>query len=131
MKAKIDLKLLNVAKALPYPYEVFDTELPGFVLRIQPTGIRSYLCCYKLKNGKRGRITIAKATVISPKEARASARLILTEVVKGNDPALMKRRNENLTLQSYLTNTYFPWLTANRRSANKTNGNQLQFRILT
>jgi hypothetical protein len=44
MQAFIGSKLLssNVAQSTQKPFEIYDSRLSGFTLRVQPTGVRSY-----------------------------------------------------------------------------------------
>jgi hypothetical protein len=44
MRAFIGTKLLSskVAQPTKKPFEIYDSRLAGFTLRVQPTGVRSY-----------------------------------------------------------------------------------------
>jgi integrase len=67
--------------------EVFDSQLPGFGLRISKTGARSYILMTRLKGGKQVRLTLG-STETYPKveKARERARDILQAVARGEDP---------------------------------------------
>ena len=48
MQAFIGATLLNSKEAQPQskPFEISDHRLSGFMLRVQPSGVRSYYACF-------------------------------------------------------------------------------------
>jgi len=71
-------------------YIVWDNELPGFGLRVQPTGSRSWVVKYRAEGGGRNApirwLTIGTFPTISAKDARNAARKALAQVELGGDP---------------------------------------------
>jgi len=47
MQAKITARLVKSLAPHTEPYEVFDTDLAGFILRVQPSGYMSYYLAYR------------------------------------------------------------------------------------
>ena len=117
MKGKLQNTLLKTLEVRPKPYEVFDTDLPGFVLRIQPTGAQTYFCAYRTKAGRRARIRIGSASVFTPAQARDEAKKILADVARGRDPAAdlktVRAEVKRHTLRSFLDGHYQPWAEQN------------------
>jgi integrase len=70
---------------------LWDDQLPGFGLRIQPSGVKTYLIQYRFA-GRTRRLKIARDGVLSAKQARDRAKALLGDVARGIDPAA--RRDE-------------------------------------
>lgn len=68
--------------------EVFlwDDELPGFGLRVTPTGRKTYLIQYRI-GGRQRRYKVGAHGVFTPDEARREAKGLLADVARGIDPA--------------------------------------------
>lgn len=89
MKAKIGKRLLETLQ--PGSYEVWDDELPGFVLRIRKGGTQTYYCVYRTPSGRRTRIAIGTTAVFTPAQARSRAKEVLADIANGIDPMAVKR----------------------------------------
>ncbi|PIU25963.1 MAG: integrase [Candidatus Aquicultor secundus] len=116
MRAVINKRLIESLKPGVKVYEVRDTKLTGFLLRVQSSGRMTYICQYA--RGKR--ITIGKTDVLTPTQARDRAKEILADYVRGIDPREAKRKAKFHTLESYLTEVYAPWVEIHQRSATTT-----------
>lgn len=106
MQALISNTLLKKLRANEKPFEVRDTRLKGFILRVQPTGTMSYIAEYA--RGKR--ITIGRADRITSAQARDKAREVLAGACLGQDP--QKPKPDPYDLRTYLEEVYEPWMEA-------------------
>jgi integrase len=130
MKAKINATLLksNAVKPLMKPFEISDTELKGFILRIQPNwidkagieqeGTKTYIIRYRLPNGKQNRTVIGRHTDLTPTQARDKAEKIRRDVKDGIPPK--KPASIVCTLQTFLDDDYTPWAETNRKDGKAT-----------
>jgi integrase len=66
---------------------VWDSALPGFGLRVKPSGARSYLVQYRTWSGRSKRMTLGRHGVLTVDEARSAARQALASAARGDDPA--------------------------------------------
>jgi integrase len=95
-----------------YVYDIWDIKLTGFIVRVNPTGAIVYRCEY----GRGKRITLGKASILTPAQARDRAKQILADVVKGHSPEIKKT---STTLNKFIENEYETWRYANRKGAYK------------
>ena len=117
MNGKINNTLLGTLTAGDVPVEVNDTELKGFGLRVQPSGIMSYFVRYRIK-GKQSRLVIGRTTEFTPAQARDAARSILASVNLGADPVETRKPViAPKTLGEFMEQDYTPWATTHRKSA--------------
>jgi len=114
----INRELLRSSLIAPQekPFQVHDTRLKGFILRIQPSGQMTYYYEYTL-NGKRNRVKIGTTKEVNPTLARDRAEDFSADVIKGINPSAARReaRLNSLTLEDYLTEEYEPWIKGERR----------------
>ena len=81
-------------------YHVWDGDLRGFGIRIEPSGVKTFLVKYRADGGGRRaperRVTIGRFGALTPDEARRHAKKILGGAATGADPAaeIKARRSE-------------------------------------
>jgi hypothetical protein len=84
MQAFIGATLLVSNKAQPRskPFEIYDSRLSGFTLRVQPSGIRSYYARF----GRNRRVALGKVDSLAPEDARERCRKVLGNIAHGCHP---------------------------------------------
>jgi hypothetical protein len=96
---KLIKRVVDSAKSKTAAYFIWCSELPGFGVRVHPTGRRVYYVGYRNKQNARKRIAIGPHGKITTEEARKLALGILGGVVRGEDPAAEKvSRRERITV---------------------------------
>ncbi|RYG90585.1 DUF4102 domain-containing protein [Loktanella sp. IMCC34160] len=71
-------------------YLLWDGDVPGFGVRVYPSGKKTYLVQYR--NGRRTRrYTIGSHGVLTADQARAEAKRLLGDVLRGEDPSATRQ----------------------------------------
>jgi integrase len=97
--AKLTKKVVETAETRANDYFIWCSELPGFGVRIFPSGKRSYLVQYR-KGGRSRRAKIGPHGRLTTEEARKEARALLGQVAKGGNPAEDRATQRNsMTVQ--------------------------------
>jgi integrase len=112
-RMKLGRSTVETAKPKAKPYELHDDSLEGFILRVQPTGVKTFYCVF----GRGKRIRIGRADALSTHEAREQARLYLSQAYRGEDPLVARHKKKADTYRDFLDVHYAPWARAHHRSA--------------
>jgi integrase len=94
------------------PYEVRDDRLRGFLVRVQPSGSKSFYVEY----GRGRRLALGRADVLAPSVARDKAKAIIAQAVQGEDPGAARKQAKAHTLRTFLGEVYQLWASANLRT---------------
>ena len=121
MKAKLTnarAKAFEPGKKL---YDVYDTEIAGFVLRVRPTGGKTYFLFYRNRDGKKRTYTIGSG--LTATQARDIAQKVNGDIKNGIDPNQRDsdqrkeaKRLAKTTFSVFLEDVYRDWLAENRKS---------------
>lgn len=127
MERKLSARTIYDLKPSSKPYEVVDTELKGFLLRVQPSGVMNYYLSYRTTTGKRKRYRIGRYGSITPQQARDIAEKLSARVISGEDVQSLKQSEKRMieitrlqTLEGFIDNKYAPWVKADRKTWQKT-----------
>lgn len=123
MRTKITQRAADSAVPRPRPYEIHDTDLKGLLLRVQPSGAKSFVVTW----GRGKRRTLGRYPIMTVAAARAAALAALAEsaehgaplsVIEARRPAAEKL----LTLGEFITEHYAPWALAHQKAGRATIG---------
>jgi len=90
-------------------FAVWDSKLPGFGVRVRPTGAMSYVVVYRAGSGRGAparRYTIASVRKATPEAARRRAKALLGAVAHGHDPAAEKATERGTLTVSELADRF-------------------------
>lgn len=123
MRQKLIKRLVAGLKPTDRPYDVRDSEITGFLVRVEPGGTKAFFFDYRLK-GRRNRYRLGKFPNMSADGARDEATAIAGDVSRGIDPQARKKadraqatRDSLSTLKAFLEAKYEPWAKAHLKSA--------------
>lgn len=85
---------------------LWDSQLPGFGLRIKPSGRRTYILQYRNPQGRSRRFTIGLHGPFTPDQARQEAKLLLADVARGLDPAESRKQDRDTLSLADLADRY-------------------------
>ena len=87
-KLKLTKTVVDAAQPQAEPYELRDTIIPGFLLKITPPGRKIFMIAYVAHNGQRRKPAIGRFGEITVEQARGIAQDWLADVRKGKDPSV-------------------------------------------
>ena len=116
MQANITADLVKKSKPEIKPYEIRDTQIKGFILRVQPSGLKTYLVEY----ARHKRIAIGQASAISAADARKEAGKRIADYIHGDDPMKAKKAAQALTFEEFVKERYEPWIISQQKRPRET-----------
>jgi integrase len=94
----------------------WDGALPGFGVRIYPSGRKGFILRYRV-NGRKRLLTLGTYGTITLDQARDLARVRLGEVIQGGDPVEQRRKTRQGETVQALCNAYLERHASHKRSA--------------
>lgn len=73
----------------------WDESLPGFGVRVKPSGSKSYVLWYRTRHSQKRLLTIGPASAFRAEQARELAREHLVQIKKGADPVQERKQARN------------------------------------
>jgi len=90
----LSLTLKNIA-SIPTPEkrtEYWDNEVPGFLLRVGPSGPKVFYLVYRNRQGEKRRLKIGNLGILTPEKARDKAIILKGKIHDGIDPVAEKAK---------------------------------------
>src|SRR5216683_555464 len=99
---KLTKRAVEALSARDRPYDARDTDLRGFLVRVEAGGTKSFFLDYRLR-GKRNRYRLGVYPNLSPDGARAIAQTIAGDVARGVDPQARKKADREQAARESLS----------------------------
>ena len=107
MKAKITKRLVeDLTPDAGKDLWVWDRDLPGFAMRVKPSGVKAYVIQYRNLRRQSRKFTLGRHGVLTPEEARRLARQALAAVERGEDPVQDRRADRGALSVADLANRF-------------------------
>jgi len=85
---------------------IWDTSLPGFGVRVKPSGVKAYVLQYRNRHGRSKRLTLGRVGQITLDQARKEAVRLKGAVSLGTDPAHERHETRNCETVRELSERY-------------------------
>lgn len=128
--AKIKLTKTAVDAAIPkdHDYELRDTSVPGFILKVTPAGRKTFMLQYQTKSGIRRKPAIGRFGELTVEQARKIAQDWLAEVRQGNDPSAEKSAARAAPTMKQLCEKFIEEYSKLHNKPNTVEGNELNIK---
>jgi integrase len=84
----------------------FDGEIPGYGVRVKPSGVKTYVLKYQTRFGQQRKLTIARVGDLTPEQARTKATKLRALIADGGDPAAERQAARNAMTVAELCDEY-------------------------
>jgi hypothetical protein len=122
MQLKLTEREVADLQPLASNFDVWDTELPGFVVRVSHTGVKTFRLFYRHAGqkkpftiGRYGKVTVAQARDIARRTAAQVALGIDVQADKVSARLDSKKKSEEHTLRAFVEGPFADWRRANSR----------------
>ncbi len=102
---KLTKRFVDLLQPLNKDRFEWDDDLPGFGIRVKPSGVKSYMIQYR-QGGRSRRLTLGRHGVLTAEEARKFARQQLGNVAHGKDPAKERQEDRQAPTMKELAQDY-------------------------
>lgn len=118
MAIKLTKRAVDLLTPRTTRYDVYDTELPRFAIRVTPDGVKSFTLLYRVGSGRSAptrRVTLGRYGPLTVEQARQLARATLADVLGGGDPASDRSKAKDAATVATLGTDYLADVDARRK----------------
>lgn len=112
---KLNPTFVNSLEPREKDYTVYDTEVPGFHVKVTPRGKKVYYLWYRTRDRRAGKYCLGEHGVLTPHQAREMARKLSAEIRGGADPARKLTEQKAAPTVKEACSRFREWLAAHRK----------------
>ncbi len=127
MRTKLTERVIRTIEPKDVPYELVDSEMNGFILRVQPSRVLTYYLIYRTTEGIKKRYRLGRHGAITLTQARDLARQFSAKTLSGVDVQAEKKKAQleqekikSRTLKGFIEHHYAPWAKVERKTGLET-----------
>ena len=125
---KLTKRVLDALAPHQERFEVYDRDLPGFLVRVTPNGVKSFGVLYRAGSGRNApkrRLSLGRYGPLTVEQARQLARETLGAVANGEDPARARSASKDAATVSALGIDYLSDVKDRRKKSTATEYNRM------
>jgi integrase len=123
-------RLVDGATPKETEYQIYDGEIPGLALRVNPNGRKVYTLFYRTLSGRKRTLTLGVHGALTPDQARRLGKDRLAEVTRGTDPAAERQRAKHAPHLAALIERYRAEHLADKKPSTRVRAEGLLKRII-
>jgi integrase len=124
-KVKLTKTAVDTAGPRARDYELRDTLVPGFLLKVTPTGRKIFMIQYRTNSGDRRKPAIGRFGELTVEQARGIAQDWLADVRRGRDPSAEKTTSRKAPTVKHLCDRFIEDYSKTRNKPHTVELNQL------
>lgn len=128
-KLKLTKTVADTALPEAKDYEIRDTTVPGFLLKVTPAGRKMFMVAYTAANGQRRKPAIGRYGAITVEQARTIAQDWLAEVRRGGDPSAERSAARAAPTMKVLCDRFIGEYSLARNKPTTVEGNRSYIRV--
>jgi integrase len=105
-RANLTKRALDAAKPAAEDYQVWDTKVRGFGVRVYPSGVKSFILQYRNAAGRTRKALLGRYGPLTAEKARDKAIKLLAAILDGADPSEEKATERRALTVGQLADLY-------------------------
>jgi hypothetical protein len=105
-RASLTKRALDAAKPAEEEYQIWDTKIRGFGVRVYPSGAKSFIIQYRNRAGRTRKMVLGRYGPLTVHKAREKAVKQFAAILDGADPSADKAEDRRILTVGQLADLY-------------------------